>query len=194
MLFLQRAFDLITRRFWAVALVFFLNGLCLVILFGIEGQFKALTEMPVFDTQNDLTRDKILTQIPLYEGEARNIYWAFAAFDFVFPLVGGIFFTLLYGYFLRRFPWGWADQLWRGRFYVLPLLTTAFDYLENVGFIATLLGGTPPSETAMQMALTFKQLKLFSLNANNVLSGVLLIVFIVAALQVRGLPKPVNGH
>ncbi|MCU0464632.1 MAG: hypothetical protein MUF38_08680 [Anaerolineae bacterium] len=185
---LSRTFDFITRRLWAVALIFVLNGLSLVILFSIEGRFQELTGSPVYDTQNDLTRDQIIAQRPLYEGEALDVYWAFAAFDFVFPLVGGMFFMLLYAFFLRRLPWVWAGWLWRGEFYLFALLTTLFDYLENVGFIATLISGQPPSEVAMQMAVIFKQLKLLSLTLTSPVAMALTAAFIVAWVSERRFP------
>lgn len=189
---LSRSFDFITRRWWAVALMFALTGLSIVILFSIEARFEELTGSPVYDTQNDLTRDQIIAQRPLYEGEMLDVYWVFAAFDFVFPLVGGVFFTLLYAYFLRRVPWAWADGLWRGRFYLVALLVVVFDYLENVGFIATLLSGQPPSESAMQMALAFKQLKLLSLTLTSPIALALTAVFVAAWVRGRRLPVVVR--
>lgn len=191
---IRRSFDFMTRHFWAIILVFLLNGVALVVLLGAEARFTVLTGLPVFDTQNELTHTQVLEQLPLYEGMARQAYWQFMAFDFVFPLVGGAFFTLLYAFFLRRLPWAWAGWLWSKHLYFVALLMTMFDYLENVGFASTLLSGTPPSAAAIQFALLCKHIKLFSLSVGNVVAGFLLLAFIVAWVMQRQFPKPISAR
>jgi hypothetical protein len=188
---LVKLFEVGTRYFWIVALAFLVNGLALFILFGIEARFEAITGAPVFDTQNELTRAQMMDQLPLYAGSARQIYWGFSAFDFVFPLIGSIFFALFYAYVLRRLPWtGW---LYRKRVYLLVLLVALFDYMENIGFIWTLLSGVPPSTAAMQFALFFKQLKLLSLGASNFVALLLVGAFVAAWILRRQLPGIVHG-
>jgi hypothetical protein len=147
---------------WVVAFVV-LNFASFGILFALEGAFEALTSTPVYDTQNDLTQAQILEQLPLYQGEARDAYLRFAAFDFVFPLVSALFITLIWTLLLRLNRGRIAARLLAWRVPLLPLLITLFDYLENVGLLLVLAAAPSPDPALMEFALAFKRLKLFGL-------------------------------
>lgn len=172
-----------SRRWWAVLLAFLLNSAALLILFNLEDQFEALSGVPTFDTQNDLTQALIVEQLPRYQGDALAAYLRFAAFDFVFPLVGGIFIAVIVALLLRLNTRPYAQRLLGWGLPLLPLLTTGWDYLENVSLLAILTGGAAP--TLMSAALLFKQLKLAFLSASGPLVIVLAALLAIDLIRRR---------
>jgi hypothetical protein len=162
-----------TMKWWVNVLVIVLNFAAFGILFSLEDQFEALSGVPTFDTQNDLTAETLRLQLPAYTGEARNAYLRFSAFDFVFPLVGGIFSAVMWALLLRANNWPLAARLLRWNLPLLPFLSTLFDYGENISLLLILNNGA--SDSLVTAALTAKQLKLTMLVITASGSGVLLL-------------------
>jgi hypothetical protein len=161
----------------------FLNVAAFAILFSLEGQFEALSGAPTFDTQNDLTSARLLQQLPLYQGEARDAYYRFVAFDFVFPLVAALFLTVWWIVFLQLNTFPLAARLLRWGLPFLPLLTTLWDYLENVCFLLILNSGSTVSTAVIEAALLFKQLKLAFLSVCGIASGLLILFLAINVLS-----------
>jgi len=191
---LTRYMVTLSQKWWAVLLVFSLNFASFGILFSLEDQFEALTNVPTFDTQNDLTAELVLQQLPLYTGEARDAYLRFATFDFVFPLVAGIFVTVLWTLLMRLNTWRLPQQLLLWNVPLLVLLITLWDWLENVSFLMILSTGATPSPALINAALFFKRLKLTWLSLNGaVISGlILLLVLNVISRVLRRQSAPVS--
>jgi hypothetical protein len=166
-----------SRRWWVVLIALALNMAAFAILFSLEDQFEALTGVPTFDTQNDLTQAAIVAQLPLYQGEARAAYLRFIAFDFVFPLVAAGFLVLFFTVLLRLNTGSLAQRLLRAGVAFIPLGGTLADYLENASFLAILNFGAAP--VFLDAAILFKQIKLLFLYANGPL--LLLLVGMLAA-------------
>jgi hypothetical protein len=174
----QRWLESLTRSWWKFLLVLLANAASFFILFRLEDAFEARTGVAVLDTQNDLTLPSLLEQLPLYKAEALGDYWRFAAFDFVFPFVAALFLAVLWALLLRLNPAPWLK---RPQFAAIPLLAfvvTVFDYLENIGFILTLLLVPNPPTWIIEMALLFKKLKLFGLACSGGLTGLLFLALI----------------
>jgi hypothetical protein len=167
----------ITKHWWAVALAFILNFASFAILFSLEDRFEALTGVPVYDTQNDLTRETLREQLPLYVGEAREAYLYFAAFDFVFPFVAGVFVAVIWTLLLRLNTFPLAQRMLRWGVPLLALTVILFDWMENVSLLAVLQTGG--SSVSVDAALVFKQLKLAGLFITGPVSLVLTVFLMV---------------
>lgn len=169
------------KRIGIFVLFTVLNFAAFGVLFALEGQFEALTGEPVFDTQNDLTSQAVVEQLPLYQGEALAAYHRFAAFDFIFPLVAALFLVSLCSLLLEvnRSPLARRLSAWRVPFF--PLTATLFDYLENVSFLSVIQG----SDGAINAALIFKQLKLLSISLSGALVLGLLIFTVISWVSSR---------
>ncbi len=163
----------ISQHWWAVILVVIANFASFGILFSLEDRFESLSGVPTFDTQNDLTAQRLLEQLALYSGEARTAYFQFAAFDFLFPLIAGLFVAVLWTLLLRLNRWKPVMRLYQARLFLLPLLTTLADWLENISLLSILNTPTAPNEAWVQAALTFKALKLLLLNVS--LAGIVIL-------------------
>lgn len=173
----------VSRRWWAVALVFALNFGAFGILFGLEEQFAALTGVPVYDTQNDLTPARLLEQLPLYSGAARAAYLRFAAFDFVFPLVAGLFVATLWTLLLRLNTGQLARRLLAWGLPLFVFIGTGWDWLENISLLITLNAGAAPEAWMLDAVILFKRLKLTWLLLNIPISSVLLGLLLVNIVQ-----------
>ncbi|MBC8099534.1 MAG: hypothetical protein H7Y11_08825 [Armatimonadetes bacterium] len=171
-----------SNHWWAVVLVVVLNFSAFVILFGLEDQFEALTAFPVYDTQNDLTAEALLTQLPLYQGEARSAYLRFAAFDFVFPLVAGLFVAVLWALFLRLNTWRIPQRLLALGLPLFPLIVTVWDWLENVSLLVVLSAGASPDPAFINAVLLFKRLKLAGLALSGAGTSLLLLLLLLNVL------------
>jgi hypothetical protein len=158
MTLLMRGLLAASRRWWVVGLIIGLNILNFGILFALEARFETLSGVPTFDTQNDLTRTTLLEQLPRYTDEALTAYLWFMAYDFVFPLVAGLMVAVLLTLFLRLNRWGFSQRLLLAGVPVATLLTTVWDWLENVGLLGVLATGG--GVFWVEWALLFKRLKL----------------------------------
>lgn len=168
-----------SNRWWVVLLAGILTFSSFNVLFGFNDQFKALTGSPVFDTQNDLIPEAILKQVPLYTGEARNIYFRFAAFDLLVILFVCIFAALLWALLLRLNTWPLPQKLLAVGFALFPLFGIVLDFAENFSFVSILNAGAAPGGTLIGITLLFNRLKLLWLVADSVVVAGLLILLVV---------------
>lgn len=169
-----------SRRWWVVLLIFAANGLAFAALFSLEDQFEAVAGVPTFDTQNDLTAELLVEQLPVYQGEARAAYWRFWAFDFVFPFVAALFLAVLWAFCLRTITWSIGEHLLRWQVPALAFLATLFDYGENLSIFAVLNAGSDP--TLVNAVLLFKGLKLTMLAVTGAVTGVLVLLLVANAV------------
>lgn len=186
---LTRSLVVATRTWWLCALALVLNVTSFQVLFGLEDRFEALTGAPVLDTQNGLTVATLLEQLPLYRGAAYGAYLRFAAFDFVFPLVGALFLAVLWALLLRWNRGRIAQRLLGWNLPLLPFLATLFDWLENVSVLLVISAASPPGQLLLNSVIVFKRLKLTSLTvimAITILLHVLLIAHKLAELRRKG--------
>ncbi len=162
---------------WRFAILAALNAGAFVILFALEDRFRAITGLPVFDTQNGLTPELLVQQLPRYQGEALAAYLYFAALDFVFPFVAALFLAVTWALLLRVTPWllAWGLPLY-------ALLGAGFDYLENVGLLSVIFLDAP-STLLVDTVILFKRLKLTALALSGALTGVLVVLALSVFLR-----------
>jgi len=171
-----------SRSPWRFALVAVLNAGAFAVLFALEDRFEAITGLPVFDTQNGLTPEALVQQLPLYQGEALEAYLAFAAFDFVFPLTAALFLAVAWVLLLRVTPWRVTQRLLAWGLPLYAFLGTGFGYLENLNLLNVIFLDTP-SAFAVEAAILFKRLKLTALALSGALTGVLVLVALSASVR-----------
>ena len=171
-----------SRSWWRFAILAALNAGAFVILFALEDRFEAITGLPVFDTQNGLTPELLVQQLPRYQGEALEAYLTFAAFDFVFPLVAALFLAVTWALLLRLTPWRLTQRLLAWGLPLYAFLVTGFDYLENVSLLSVILLDAP-SALLVDAAILCKRLKLAALGLINALTGVLVVLALSAFLR-----------
>jgi hypothetical protein len=135
------------------------------VLFSLEARFTALSGLPTFDTQNDLTAERLLEQLPAYTGEARDAYVIFSAYDFILPLIAGVMVAVLVTLFLRLNTWTIAARLLAWGIPAIFLAATLWDWMENVGLLASIF--TDGAAFWVGWALLFKQLKLIWLTLSS---------------------------
>lgn len=166
---LQELILRISRTWW----------LYLMVLVLFVGSLRALTRIgelfPVyaggglpFDLQNDLRADQVYPQLAGYTAQARELYYAFTLIDYAFPFFAGLFITATVAFGLRNsLPRFYAALVARKLLLVL-MLATAFDWLENVTALATIV--LYPNEISWLPALltVAKKCKLATLLFSNV--------------------------
>ena len=131
-----------------------------------------------FDLQNDLTAAEVLAQLPGYSEAARQQYLLFTAIDYVFPLAAGLFLAAIGAFCLRQaFPGVYASLTQR-QLLPLLLLSSLFDWCENVAAITAIVA-YPETTAAMATAIVVaKKLKLAFL---VITQGVTLLLMLAAA-------------
>lgn len=162
-----------SARWWTVLLMFALNFVNFRLLFWLEEQFVALTGKPVFDTQNNLTKEGILAELPLYINEARTAYLNFAAYDFIFPLIAAFSLAFLWAWLLRNMTWRVGTIVLAWNIPSVPFLATLFDWGENIFLLSVVLTNGASGNGSISAALLFKRLKLTMLTVSGVVSIVL---------------------
>lgn len=149
-------------------------------LFRITHAFAAVTGgFQPFDMQNGLDVAGVLAQLPLYTDDSRRLYAWFAATDFVFPAAGGLVFGGAAAFLMRHaMPsvYAWFEAR---RGFVLFLLPTLFDFLENLAALTVIFLVPSPSQALATVLVGFHQLKLGTLitaHSTTMLLGLFLVL------------------
>jgi len=156
------------------ALPFVLTGLLavgsLLWLQALGARIESLTGFLPFDLQHRLSLSDIEQQLPAWNAPARRVYYAFAALDFVFPLLASLFLAAACAFLLR---YGWPltyARLVSGHWLPVLLLPALFDWLENISALLLLLAGPEPLWPAALLLIGAKWLKLLSIATVQVLT------------------------
>lgn len=148
-------------------------------LFRITHAFAAVTGgYQPFDMQNGLDVAGVLAQLPLYTGDSRRLYAWFAATDFVFPAAGGLVLGGAAAFLMRHGLPSVYARFEARRGFVLFLLPTLFDFLENLAAL-TAIFLVPPSQLSATILVGFHQLKLGTLilgHGTTMLLGLVLVL------------------
>ena len=113
-----------------------------------------------FDLQNWLTVEEIFAQLPNYTDQAFTLYFVFASIDFLFPLFAGLFLAVLWAWVLRHTQPRWYDRALQSNLFVLLLIPTIFDWVENVMFLSLILSWPNELMLAAQAGVLAKKAKL----------------------------------
>lgn len=166
-----------SRNWWLVATIMVAQIVTTQALFAAEAEFTRITGLPVFDTQNGLTTDILLDQLPLYTGAAAGAYGWFAIVDVVFPLVAAVFLSVVWALQLRLNHSPLAAWLLQRHLPVFPLVVTLADWAENLALIGV-IWLVPASEPLAMAAIVAKRLKLATLTATMLGTWLLLLLLL----------------
>ncbi|MDX2139408.1 MAG: hypothetical protein SF123_15095 [Chloroflexota bacterium] len=171
-----------SQNWKAVFLLFALQMISFGALFALETEFVRQSGFQTFDFQNGLTLAQLEEQLTTYGKTERQLYAAFTAVDFIFPLLSGLFYSVIYALFLRLNHTKLAQMLLARGACLLPLLITTADWLENFAFANIVMFGDSAGVWLADAGLIFKQLKLLGItlgSAGMALLGVWLALTIV---------------
>ena len=135
------------------------------------------------DMQPTLTAAGLFDQIRLYSPKTVRFYLGWSAFDYAWPLI--TFTTML---FITAWLFQFVAEKWRRRFWLLvasAYLTVLMDWLENIGFVALVLGLPDEPLWLARTTLLLHAGKLFFNMVFNLGFWVLLIAAIVSRLKNR---------
>ena len=156
-----------SQTWWAAALLFTGQFGTMRLMSGITQEFPEQTAGDIpFDMQNTLTTEQVFSQLSGYSQAAFENYYRFQALDFAFPLFGGLFLAAVCAFAVRHAAPGWYGFATARKLFVLILLATAFDYLENIGMLWTVSAWPEQVQVASQLGVTAKLAKLSFLFAS----------------------------
>jgi TPR repeat protein len=123
----------ISKTWWLYLIVLFLFIGSLQALMRIGERFPAhAAGATPFDLQNDLEAAEVYPQIAGYTEQARELYYAFTLIDYAFPFFAGLFISATVAFALRYSMPRFYEGLAARKLLLIPMLATAFDWLENV--------------------------------------------------------------
>ena len=166
-----------SKSWWKVLLLFVGQSATMQGLNVITGRFPDITAGDVpFDMQNTLTPDQIFEQLAGWTDAAFSSYYLFQAIDFLFPLLAGLFLASVCAFALRHAAPGWYEVAVARHLFVLLLLATAFDYLENIHMLWAVIAWPEQVQVAAQLAVLSKMGKLASMGLGFAATGLFLLV------------------
>ncbi len=151
----------ISKSGWLYVFVFagFFGTLQALLRIGQRFPKLAADAVP-FDLQNQLTVEQIFTQLAAYTEEAFQLYYVFTAIDFFFPLFAGLFLGATVAFLLRHSLPRWYAIAEQKNLFVLFLLATLFDWLENITLLSVMAGYPNELSTIATLAVAAKMGKL----------------------------------
>lgn len=169
----------ISRTWWLylIVLVLFVGSLQALMRIGERFPEYAAGAAP-FDLQNDLQAAQVYPQLAGYTGQARELYYAFTLIDYAFPFFAGLFITATVAFGLRNGLPRVYEALVARKLLLVLMLATAFDWLENVAAVSTIV--LYPTEVGWLPALLVlaKKCKLGFIVVSN---GAMFIAVLAAA-------------
>ncbi len=166
-----------SQSWWKVLLLFAGQTATMQVLMAIEARFPAITNGDVpFDMQNSLRPEQVFEQLAGYTEQAFSDYHLFQLVDFAFPLLAGLFLASVCAFALRHAIPGWYKIAAAKNLFVLILLATVFDYLENLNFLWVIISWPEKAELAAQLGVLAKQGKLTCMMTGFTLTGLFLLI------------------
>ena len=159
--FLNQLIIRISKSGWLYVMVFAGFFGTLQALLRIADRFpeRAAGAVP-FDLQNQLTAEQIFTQLAGYTDEAFRLYYVFTAIDYFFPLFAGLFLGATVAFLLRHSLPRWYATAEQKNLFLLFLLATIFDWLENITLLSVIVGYPNKLSTIATLAVAAKMGKL----------------------------------
>jgi hypothetical protein len=151
----------ISKSGWLYVFVFagFFGTLQALLRIGQRFPELAAGAVP-FDLQNRLTVEQIFAQLAGYTEEAFELYYIFTAIDYFFPLFAGLFLGATAAFLLRHSLPRWYSIAEQKNLFVLFLLATLFDWLENIAVLSVIAGYPNELSTIATLAVAAKMGKL----------------------------------
>jgi hypothetical protein len=173
----------ISRTWWLylIVLLLFIGSLRSLTRIGEHFPKYAAGATP-FDLQNDLRADQVYAQLAGYTQPARELYYAFTLIDYAFPFFAGLFITATVAFALRNSLPRLYGALVTRKLLLLLMVPTAFDWLENVTALSTIL--LYPTEVSWlpTLLVVAKRGKLATLTVSNGVLVVSICALVVTAL------------
>ncbi len=154
-------------------------GLITSFIRGFDPAFQNVTAgHQIIDMQPAITPDSIYAELPDYTAASRQIYTWFMVADFVFPATAALAMAFLWAWLIKVAPNSIYSAVLRIPIFALPLLTTALDWLENVGFLVLIFNYPIELLRVANVASALRQGKVLVMGANMILT----LGFIVVTL------------
>jgi len=165
-----------SQSWWKFLLIFLGQTGTMQVLMRITGEFPAVTagDEP-FDMQNTLKPDQIFTQLEGYTERAFDLYMVFQATDYFFPLFAGLLLATICAFCLRHWSADYYSIAVARNLFVLLLIPTVFDWLENINLLWAVLAWPEPAVMAANLAVAAKMGKLATMGVGFLVTGVLLL-------------------
>ena len=180
---LQELILRISRTWWLylIVLALFIGSLRAITRIGDLFPTYAGGAAP-FDLQNDLRIDQVYAQLAGYTPQARELYYAFTLIDYAFPFFAGLFITATVAFALRNSLPRLYEALVTRKLLLLLMVATAFDWLENVTALSTIV--LYPTEVSWlpTLLVVAKKGKLATLVVSNGALVVSICALVVTAL------------
>ena len=159
--FLNQLIIRISKSAWLYIIVFagFFGTLQALLRIGERFPERAAGAVP-FDLQNRLTVEQVFTQLAGYTEQAFELYYLFTAIDYFFPLFAGLFLGATAAFLLRHSLPRWYAIAEQKNLFVLFLLATLFDWLENITLLSVMTGYPNELSSIATLAVAAKMGKL----------------------------------
>lgn len=153
-----------SQSWWKVLLIFAGQFGTMRGLMTITEKFPAATAGDIpFDMQNTLQPEQIFSQLDGYTERAFVLYRDFQLLDYFFPLFAGLLLATLCAFFLRAASDHWYAVAVNRNLFVLLLIPTVFDWLENLNLLWAVTAWPEQAELAASLAVAAKMAKLGSM-------------------------------
>lgn len=165
-----------SQSWWKFLLIFLGQLGTMRVLMSITEKFPLVTAGDVpFDMQNTLQSGQIFSQLAGYTDRAFDLYKIFQAFDYLFPLFAGLLLATVCAFSLRMASPGLYATAVNKNLFVLLLIPTLFDWLENLNLLCVVSAWPHRVELAASLAVAAKMAKLGSMGIAFLVTLVLLL-------------------
>ena len=165
-----------SQSWWKFLLIFLGQTGSLQLLSRITQQFPDVAAgAEPFDMQNELTDGQIFTQLEGYTDEAFELYAQFQLIDYFFPLFAGLLLATVCAFSLRIAAPGFYAKAAQNNLFLLLLVPTLFDWLENLSLLRVVSAWPEQAQLAANMAVWAKMGKLSTMSVAFAVTGALLL-------------------
>jgi hypothetical protein len=173
----------LTLRVFLPLLVLALATTWYGLFYSVE-QFAGMTNgLSFMDMQPLLSVEQLFEQIPTYSDATVSFYLGWSLFDYAWPFIS--FTTML---FISGWLLSFTALQWQQRFWMLvgsAYATVLFDWAENAGFIALVMGLPAQPAWLAQLTLGLHVGKLVCNMVFNLMFWALLLGVIVSSIKTR---------
>jgi hypothetical protein len=115
-------------------------------------------------------------QLPLYTNTSRWLYGVFMIVDTIFPALAAIFMSLLWAWMLMAKENAVLSLIARSGILFLPFIASLLDWMENVGFMSTVLLYPERILWITDVAVWLREAKLSVMDFNTAVTGVIALL------------------
>jgi hypothetical protein len=144
-----------------------------------------------FDMQFPLGAEAIGIQLALLTPESLAVYKQYLAIDFMFPIVGALFTTLLWSWVLNRIQMHSLNRFYAHGLWLLPFVPAGFDLAENVLFLRIVANAPDALPETIDAAVAVHRYKMSFLSTTMLITAVLVGTAALTWL-LRRLTRPSN--